>query len=79
MGVISIFIEEVVVSRNFLVVKNVCGEYYFNGYWIIEVVWVLLVVSIILYYEWGVEGDLVFEWFYVWGFILEFLVIEFIS
>lgn len=33
-------------------------------------------VSIFLYYERGVEGDLAFERLYARGFILEFLVIE---
>ncbi|NWY66632.1 PPN protein, partial [Erithacus rubecula] len=78
-GATSIQIKEVKPSRNFLAVKNVRGEYYLNGHWMIDLSRALQVASTVLHYDRGSEGDVAPELLHARGPTTEPLVIELIS
>ncbi|XP_058843229.1 papilin-like isoform X1 [Acipenser ruthenus] len=77
-GATSIRIREVVPTRNFLAIKNVRGEYYLNGHWVIDFPRAAHIGSTVLHYERGAEGDLAPETIHGRGPTTEPLVIELI-
>ncbi|MBN3270749.1 PPN protein, partial [Polyodon spathula] len=77
-GATSIRIREVVPTRNFLAIKNVRGEYYLNGHWVIDFSRAAHIGSTVLHYERGSEGDLAPETIHGRGPTTEPLVIELI-
>ncbi|MGH0126864.1 UNVERIFIED_CONTAM: hypothetical protein FKN15_032791 [Acipenser sinensis] len=77
-GATSIRIREVVPTRNFLAIKNVRGEYYLNGHWVIDFPRAAHIGSTVLHYERGAEGDLTPETIHSRGPTTEPLVIELI-
>ncbi|RXM99524.1 Papilin [Acipenser ruthenus] len=78
-GATSIRIREVVPTRNFLAIKNVRGEYYLNGHWVIDFPRAAHIGSTVLHYERGAEGDLAPETIHGRGPTTEPLVIELIK
>nr|XP_015206433.1 PREDICTED: papilin isoform X1 [Lepisosteus oculatus]XP_015206434.1 PREDICTED: papilin isoform X1 [Lepisosteus oculatus] len=78
-GATSILIREMAPTRNFLAIKNVRGEYYLNGHWVIDHSRAVHIASTVLHYERGAEGDLAPETIRGRGPTTEPLVIELIS
>ncbi|XP_018521773.1 papilin [Lates calcarifer] len=78
-GATTISIRETVASRNYLAIKNLRGEYYLNGHWVIEFSRATPIAGTMLYYQRGVEGDNVPETIIGRGPTTEPLVVELIS
>ncbi|XP_028677852.1 papilin isoform X1 [Erpetoichthys calabaricus] len=78
-GAMSIRIREVVPTRNFLAIKNVRGEYYLNGHWVIDFPRAAHIAGTVLHYERGAEGDLAPETIWGRGPTTEPLAVELIS
>lgn len=78
-GATSISIRESVPTRNYLAIKNLRGEYYLNGHWVIEFSRATPVAGTMLYYQRGPEGDHTPETIIGRGPTTEPLVIELIS
>ncbi|XP_029937974.1 papilin isoform X2 [Myripristis murdjan] len=78
-GATTISIRETVPTRNYLAIKNLRGEYYLNGHWVIEFSRSTTVAGTTLYYQRGAEGDNVPETIIGRGPTTEPLVIELIS
>ncbi|XP_028294248.1 papilin isoform X2 [Gouania willdenowi] len=78
-GATTISIRETVSTRNYLAIKNLRGEYYLNGHWVIEFSRATPVAGTVLYYQRGAEGDNVPETIIGRGPTTEPLVIELIS
>ncbi|XP_031683959.1 LOW QUALITY PROTEIN: papilin-like [Oncorhynchus kisutch] len=78
-GATSIRIGETVATRNYLAVKNLRGEYYLNGHWVIEFSRATPVAGTMLYYQRGAEGEMTPETIIGRGPTTEPLVIELIS
>uniref|UniRef100_A0AAY4AE43 Papilin n=1 Tax=Denticeps clupeoides TaxID=299321 RepID=A0AAY4AE43_9TELE len=78
-GASSISIRETVATRNYLAVKNLRGEYYLNGHWVIEFSRATPVAGTVLYYQRGAEGEAVPEAITGRGPTTEPLVLELIS
>ncbi|KAM6912130.1 papilin [Xenentodon cancila] len=78
-GATSISIRETVPTRNYLALKNLRGEYYLNGHWVIEFSRATPIAGTILYYQRGAEGDNVPETMVGRGPTTEPLVVELIS
>uniref|UniRef100_H3CEQ2 Papilin, proteoglycan like sulfated glycoprotein n=1 Tax=Tetraodon nigroviridis TaxID=99883 RepID=H3CEQ2_TETNG len=80
-GATTISIRETVATRNYLgpAVKNLRGEYYLNGHWVIEFSRATPIAGTTLYYQRGAEGDNVPETITGRGPTTEPLVIELIS
>uniref|UniRef100_A0A8C7CX54 Papilin a, proteoglycan-like sulfated glycoprotein n=1 Tax=Oncorhynchus kisutch TaxID=8019 RepID=A0A8C7CX54_ONCKI len=77
-GATSIHIRETVATRNYLAVKNLRGEYYLNGHWVIEFSRATPVAGTMLYYQRGAEGEMTPETIIGRGPTTEPLVIELI-
>uniref|UniRef100_A0A672FW37 Papilin n=1 Tax=Salarias fasciatus TaxID=181472 RepID=A0A672FW37_SALFA len=78
-GATTISIRETVATRNYLAIKNLRGEYYLNGHWVIEFSRATPVAGTVLYYQRGAEGDNVPESIIGRGPTTEPLVVELIS
>ncbi|KAK6306826.1 hypothetical protein J4Q44_G00219740 [Coregonus suidteri] len=78
-GATSIRIRETVATRNYLAVKNLRGEYYLNGHWVIEFSRATPVAGTMLHYQRGAEGEMTPETIIGRGPTTEPLVIELIS
>ncbi|XP_047183128.1 papilin isoform X4 [Scophthalmus maximus] len=78
-GATTISIRETVATRNYLAIKNLRGEYYLNGHWVIEFSRATPVAGTMLYYQRGAEGDNVPETLIGRGPTTEPLVVELIS
>ncbi|XP_017273191.1 papilin [Kryptolebias marmoratus] len=78
-GATSISIRETVATRNYLAIKNLHGEYYLNGHWVIEFSRATPIGGTMLYYQRGAEGDNVPETIVGRGPTTEPLVVELIS
>uniref|UniRef100_A0A3P9JTJ9 Papilin a, proteoglycan-like sulfated glycoprotein n=1 Tax=Oryzias latipes TaxID=8090 RepID=A0A3P9JTJ9_ORYLA len=77
-GATSISVREMTATRNYLV-KNLRGEYYLNGHWVIEFSRATPIGGTVLYYQRGAEGDNVPESIIGRGPTTEPLVVELIS
>ncbi|XP_062253079.1 papilin [Platichthys flesus] len=78
-GATTISIRETTASRNYLAIKNLRGEYYLNGHWVIEFSRATPIAGTMLYYQRGAEGDNVPETIIGRGPTTEPLVVELIS
>ncbi|XP_029114318.1 papilin isoform X2 [Scleropages formosus] len=78
-GATTIRIREMVPTRNYLAVKNLRGEYYLNGDWVIDYSRAAPIAGTTLYYQRGAEGDMAPESITGRGPTTEPLVIELIS
>ncbi|XP_008286708.1 papilin [Stegastes partitus] len=78
-GATTISIRETVASRNYLAIKNLRGEYYLNGHWVIEFSRATPIAGTVLFYQRGAEGDNVPETIIGRGPTTEPLVVELIS
>ncbi|KAJ3613135.1 hypothetical protein NHX12_019387 [Muraenolepis orangiensis] len=78
-GATSIRITETTATRNYLAIKNLRGEYYLNGHWVIEFSRSTPVAGTVLYYQRGAEGGNTPETIVGRGPTTEPLVIELIS
>ncbi|CAJ1074713.1 LOW QUALITY PROTEIN: papilin [Xyrichtys novacula] len=78
-GATTISIRESVASRNYIAIKNLRGEYYLNGHWVIEFSRATPIAGTMLYYQRGAEGDNVPETIIGRGPTTEPLVVELIS
>uniref|UniRef100_A0A665W5F7 Papilin a, proteoglycan-like sulfated glycoprotein n=1 Tax=Echeneis naucrates TaxID=173247 RepID=A0A665W5F7_ECHNA len=78
-GATTISIRETVATRNYLAIKNLRGEYYLNGHWVIEFSRATPIAGTVLYYQRGAEGDNVPETIIGRGPTTEPLVVELIS
>ncbi|XP_050989358.1 papilin isoform X2 [Labeo rohita] len=56
-GATSIRIKERVPTRNYLAIKNLRGEYYLNGHWVIDYSRAAPIAGTVLYYQRGTEGE----------------------
>ncbi|XP_073682749.1 papilin isoform X2 [Garra rufa] len=56
-GATSIRIKESVPTRNYLAIKNLRGEYYLNGHWVIDFSRATPIAGTVLYYQRGTEGE----------------------
>uniref|UniRef100_A0A3P8SCA0 Papilin, proteoglycan like sulfated glycoprotein n=1 Tax=Amphiprion percula TaxID=161767 RepID=A0A3P8SCA0_AMPPE len=74
-GATTISIRETVATRNYLI-KNLRGEYYLNGHWVIEFSRSTPIAGTVLYYQRGAEGDNVPETIIGRGPTTEPLVVE---
>uniref|UniRef100_A0A8B9L9C2 Papilin n=1 Tax=Astyanax mexicanus TaxID=7994 RepID=A0A8B9L9C2_ASTMX len=77
-GATSIRISEAVATRNYLAIKNLRGEYYLNGHWVIEFSRATPIAGTMLYYQRGTEGEMIPETIVGRGPTTEPLVIELI-
>uniref|UniRef100_A0A3B4FTC3 Papilin, proteoglycan like sulfated glycoprotein n=1 Tax=Pundamilia nyererei TaxID=303518 RepID=A0A3B4FTC3_9CICH len=77
-GATTISIRETHATRNYLI-KNLHGEYYLNGHWVIEFSRATPIGGTMLYYQRGAEGDSVPETIIGRGPTTEPLVVELIS
>ncbi|XP_067099903.1 papilin isoform X2 [Osmerus mordax] len=77
-GATTISIRETVPTRNYLAIKNLRGEYYLNGHWVIEFSRATPIAGTMLYYQRGAEGDMTPETIIGRGPTTEPLVIELI-
>ncbi|KAM8916120.1 papilin isoform 2-T3 [Spinachia spinachia] len=78
-GATTISIRETAATRNYLAIKNLRGEYYLNGHWVIEFSRSTPIAGTVLYYQRGAEGDHVPETIIGRGPTTEPLVVELIS
>ncbi|XP_071768905.2 papilin isoform X1 [Centroberyx gerrardi] len=78
-GATTISIRETVPTRNYLAIKNLRGEYYLNGHWVIEFSRATPIAGTVLYYQRGAEGHNTPETIIGRGPTTEPLVIELIS
>ncbi|XP_029983154.1 papilin isoform X1 [Sphaeramia orbicularis] len=78
-GATTISIRETVATRNYLAIKNLRGEYYLNGHWVIEFSRATPIAGTVLHYQRGAEGDNVPETIIGRGPTTEPLVVELIS
>ncbi|KAG9336785.1 hypothetical protein JZ751_003133 [Albula glossodonta] len=78
-GATSIRIREMAASRNYLAIKNLRGEYYLNGHWVIDYSRAMPMAGTVLSYQRGIEGDMAPETIAGRGPTTEPLVIELIS
>ncbi|XP_070698344.1 papilin [Pempheris klunzingeri] len=78
-GATTISIRETVATRNYLAIKNLRGEYYLNGHWVIEFSRATPIAGTMLYYQRGAEGDNIPETIIGRGPTTEPLVVELIS
>nr|XP_043904056.1 papilin [Solea senegalensis] len=78
-GATTISIRETVATRNYIAIKNLRGEYYLNGHWVIEFSRATPIAGTMLYYQRGAEGDNVPETIIGRGPTTEPLVVELIS
>ncbi|XP_074517013.1 papilin [Sebastes fasciatus] len=78
-GATTISIRETVATRNYLAIKNLRGEYYLNGHWVIEFSRATPIAGTMLYYQRGAEGNNVPETIIGRGPTTEPLVVELIS
>ncbi|XP_062863790.1 papilin isoform X1 [Trichomycterus rosablanca] len=78
-GATSIRIRETVPTRNYLAIKNLRGEYYLNGHWVIEFSRSTPIAGTMLYYYRGTEGEKSPETITGRGPTTEPLIIELIS
>ncbi|KAK1793211.1 hypothetical protein P4O66_011611, partial [Electrophorus voltai] len=78
-GATSIRISETVATRNYLAIKNLRGEYYLNGHWVIEFSRATPIAGTMLYYQRGAEGEMAPESIVGRGPTTEPLVIELIT
>ncbi|XP_063039768.1 papilin isoform X2 [Engraulis encrasicolus] len=78
-GATTIRIAESVATRNYLAIRNLRGEYYLNGHWVIDFSRATPIAGTMLYYQRGAEGHLVPETIIGRGPTTEPLVVELIS
>ncbi|XP_036398317.1 papilin-like isoform X2 [Megalops cyprinoides] len=78
-GATTISIREMVATRNYLAIKNLRGEYYLNGHWVIDYSRATPIAGTTLYYQRGAEGDMAPETITGRGPTTEPLIIELIS
>ncbi|XP_043119696.1 papilin isoform X2 [Puntigrus tetrazona] len=78
-GATSISIKETEPMRNYLAIKNLRGEYYLNGHWVIDFSHAISVAGTVLYYQRGTEGEKTPEIITGRGPTTEPLVIELIT
>ncbi|XP_075304195.1 papilin isoform X1 [Odontesthes bonariensis] len=78
-GATTISIRETVPTRNYLAIKNLRGEYYLNGHWVIEFSRATPIGGTMLYYQRGPEGENIPETIIGRGPTTEPLVVELIS
>ncbi|KAM9466151.1 papilin isoform 1-T1 [Clarias gariepinus] len=78
-GATTIRIIESVPTRNYLAIKNLRGEYYLNGHWVIEFSRSTPIAGTTLYYQRGAEGELSSETITGRGPTTEPLVVELIT
>ncbi|XP_056151422.1 papilin [Lampris incognitus] len=78
-GATTISIRETNPTRNYLAIKNLRGEYYLNGHFVIEFSRATPIAGTMLYYQRGAEGDNVPETIIGRGPTTEPLVLELIS
>ncbi|XP_067336510.1 papilin isoform X1 [Channa argus] len=78
-GATTISIRETVATRNYLAIRNLRGDYYLNGHWVIQFSKALPIAGTMLYYQRGSEGNDVPETITGRGPTTEPLVVELIS
>ncbi|XP_077094686.1 papilin isoform X2 [Siphateles boraxobius] len=78
-GATTISIKETVPTRNYLAIKNLRGEYYLNGHWVIDFSRAAPIAGTMLYYQRGTEGEKTPEKITGRGPTTEPLVIELIT
>ncbi|KAJ8401115.1 hypothetical protein AAFF_G00386970 [Aldrovandia affinis] len=78
-GATTIRIREMVATRNYLAIKNLRGDYYLNGHWVIDYSRASAIAGTVLYYQRGTEGDMAPETLTGRGPTTEPLIIEIIS
>ncbi|XP_052436557.1 papilin isoform X3 [Carassius gibelio] len=78
-GATTISIKETVPTRNYLAIKNLRGEYYLNGHWVIDFSRSTPIAGTVLYYQRGTEGENTPEIITGRGPTTEPLVIELIT
>ncbi|KAJ8289642.1 hypothetical protein GJAV_G00003640 [Gymnothorax javanicus] len=78
-GATNIRIREVIPTRNYLAIKNLRGEYYLNGHWVIDYSRAASIAGTVLYYQRGAEGEMVPETITGRGPTTEPLIVEIIS
>ncbi|KAK5609219.1 hypothetical protein CRENBAI_014709 [Crenichthys baileyi] len=78
-GATTISIRETMATRNYLAIKNLRGEYYLNGHWVIEFSRATTIAGTMLYYQRGAEGESAPETIIGRGPTTEPLVVELIS
>ncbi|XP_055028825.2 papilin [Misgurnus anguillicaudatus] len=78
-GATTISIRETVPTRNYLSIKNLRGEYYLNGHWVIDFSRATPIAGTMLYYQRGPEGEKTPEIITGRGPTTEPLVIELIT
>ncbi|XP_016335938.1 papilin isoform X1 [Sinocyclocheilus anshuiensis] len=78
-GATTIRIKETVPTRNYLAIKNLRGEYYLNGHWVIDFSRATPIAGTVLYYQRGTEGEKTPEIITGRGPTTEPLVIELIT
>ncbi|KAA0711513.1 Papilin Precursor [Triplophysa tibetana] len=78
-GATTISIRENIPTRNYLAIKNLRGEYYLNGHWVIDFSRATSIAGTMLYYQRGTEGDKTPEVITGRGPTTEPLVIELIT
>ncbi|XP_061101827.1 papilin isoform X2 [Conger conger] len=78
-GATNIRIREAVPMRNYLAIKNLRGEYYLNGHWVIDYSRAAPIAGTVLYYQRGAEGEMVPETITGRGPTTEPLIVEIIS
>ncbi|XP_059376886.1 papilin isoform X3 [Carassius carassius] len=78
-GATTISIKETVPTRNYLAIKNLRGEYYLNGHWVIDFSRATPIAGTVLYYQRGTEGEKIPEIITGRGPTTEPLVIELIT
>ncbi|KAL1258408.1 hypothetical protein QQF64_011652 [Cirrhinus molitorella] len=78
-GATTLRIKESVPTRNYLAIKNLRGEYYLNGHWVIDFSRATPIAGTVLYYQRGTEGEKTPEIITGRGPTTEPLVLELIS
>ncbi|XP_051579133.1 papilin isoform X1 [Myxocyprinus asiaticus] len=78
-GATTISVKETLATRNYLAIKNLRGEYYLNGHWVIDFSRATPIAGTMLYYQRGTEGENTPEVITGRGPTTEPLVIELIT
>lgn len=78
-GATTISIKETLPTRNYLAIKNLRGEYYLNGHWVIDLSRAASIAGTVLHYQRGREGEKSPEMITGRGPTTEPLVIELIT
>ncbi|XP_036405240.1 papilin-like [Megalops cyprinoides] len=78
-GATMLHIRETVATRNYLAIRNQHGEYYLNGHGVVDYARGIPGPGTMLYYQRGLEGDMVPETIIARGPTTEVLVVELVT